>query len=437
MLSYNTPPAESDQDVPDLQRNLLETGDEETELTRRMLELEDDLTDAAAFDDDEDLGQDQQIRPELIDRVVRILQADSERAAGKLQRRDLERQCFRRGLTIPECLRVETSLEQSGVDIADPAEVDSAHAATGSPSRKYTSYLSDVEERALGRTIQLARREGANGSAADQAYLERLKRDAAIARARFVESNIRWVHQVAKRFAGYRHLTPDDLFQEGILGLIRATESYDPEIGFRFKTYATWWIDQKIRRALDDKDRMVRLPVHVAEKVRAVRRAAKELLARTGEEPGIRELADTVGMDAERLAQLLWTVGATDCVEGDAPADIDDPGGSSPVFAFVPDNQTLSPFDATYKRELLRIVRRRLSKREARVILLRFGLAGDGEHTLEEVGAKFNLTRERVRQIQEKALKKLRPVIEKTVYERDIDHGGLFRTWRKRTVRTV
>jgi RNA polymerase primary sigma factor len=201
-------------------------------------------------------------------------------------------------------------------------------------------------------------------------------------------------------------------------------------MGFRFKTYATWWINQKIHRAIADSDRTVRLPVHVVEKIKAIRKATRNLSGPNGEAPELDLVARALGMKTERLAEFMWTVEATECTDGDAPIGEGTAGdGSSTLFSMVADTRAPSAFDITYRKELKRLIKGRLDKREAKILFLRFGLGTSGEHTLEEVGAKFGLTRERVRQIQDKALDKLRPIFQKTVYEKAIDHGGVYRTW--------
>ncbi len=388
--------------------------------------------------DDEQNGPEiltEQVRTDLTDKVLNVLRADAARSDGLLSREDLERQCFRRNLTVSECLHIEAQLSLAGVVMGDSSiEGSAASESSNDPTtrRLATSrrFLDEAEERELGRKIQLFLRATKSDEVVPPEHLSQLSREANDAKAAFVETNIRWLRQTASHFARTKHLTEEDLFQEGVLGLIRATELWDPERGFRFKTYAGWWVSQKMHRAIADGDRTVRLPVHVVEKIKRIRKVSRILSMRNGEEPGISLLASTLGMTNERLAELMWTVNSTDCLDGDAPiADSSDGDGSATLLSFLHDDRALSAFDITYKKELKRIIKQKLSKKESRVIIMRFGFGVSGEHTLEEIGQKLNLTRERIRQIEAKALEKLKPILVKVVYEKAIDHGGVFRTW--------
>ncbi|HEU5342410.1 sigma-70 family RNA polymerase sigma factor [Edaphobacter sp.] len=405
-----------------------------TPLAASLLSLVEDLPDLDVDDDIHVEDSDEIVRSDSVNKTLSVLRSDAERADGELLRTDLERQCFRRKLSVAECIEIERCLVSDGVVIIENDD-DAAVANSSEPTIKIVplggpTFLSESDEKELGRKIQLALRAGISESSNDEPYISRLRKEAALAKVRFVESNIRYVRKTAAHFAYTKHLNGDDLFQEGVLGLLRATESYDPEMGFRFKTYATWWINQKIHRAIADSDRTVRLPVHVVEKIKAIRKATRTLSGPNGEEPELDLVARALGMETQRLAEFMWTVAATECTDGDAPVGEGTAGdGNATTFSFIADTQTPSPFDITYRRELNRLIKERLKKREARILFLRFGLGNSGEHTLEEIGAKFGLTRERVRQIQDKALDKLKPVFQRTVYEKAIDHGGVYRTW--------
>jgi RNA polymerase primary sigma factor len=400
-----------------------------------LLLLIEDLPDMDVVHDIVVEESDEVVRSDSIEKTLSILRADAQRADGELLRTDLERQCFRRKLNVGECIEIEKCLVADGIIIIENDEADLSPTNSSDPTSKIihiggSTYLSESDEKELGRKIQLALRAEKSENSPDEDYISRLRKEAALAKVRFVETNIRYVKKTAAHFAYTKHLNEDDLFQEGVLGLLRATESYDPEMGFRFKTYATWWINQKIHRAIADSDRTVRLPVHVVEKIKAIRKATRTLSGPNGEQPELDLVARALGMKTERLAEFMWTVAATDCTDGDAPVGEGTTGdGNATTFSFIADTQTPSPFDITYRRELKRLIKERLEKREARILFMRFGLGNSGEHTLEEVGAKFGLTRERVRQIQDKALDKLKPVFQRTVYEKAIDHGGVYRTW--------
>jgi RNA polymerase primary sigma factor len=405
------------------------------ELSAALVELAEMVIEEIDSDQPESELPRSQVRAELTDKVLNILRADAARSDGILSREDLERQCFRRSLTIAECLHVESQLCAVGVVVGEPTLENLSAREISVPSANFCApnsrrFLNEVEERELGRKIQLFLRATKSEEVVPQEQLSRITREATDAKAAFVETNIRWLRQTASRFARTKHLTEEDLFQEGVFGLIRATELWDPERGFRFKTYAGWWVTQKMHRSIADGDRTVRLPVHVVEKIKRIRKVSRILSLRNGEEPGLNLLASTLGMTNERLAELMWTVNATDCLDGDAPvADSMDGDGSTTIFNFLRDDNAASPFDLTYKKELKSIIKQRLSKKESRVIIMRFGFGPNGEHTLEEVGEKLNLTRERIRQIEKKALGKLKPILVKVVYEKAIDHGGVFRTW--------
>ncbi len=224
------------------------------------------------------------------------------------------------------------------------------------------------------------------------------------ARQRFIQANLRLVVSVAKRYQA-SGLPLIDLVQEGNLGLMRAVEKFDHRKGFKFSTYATWWIRQAVTRAIADKGRTIRVPVHMVETVSMVQRSASHLSRALGREPTVAEIAADTGLAVDKVSEARRV--APDPVSLFAEVGDDD----AELVDFLADPTAPAPADlavtAIELRELRRVMTK-LSAREQRVLELRFGLDGEQPRTLDEVGREFNVTRERVRQIEAKALSKLR-----------------------------
>jgi RNA polymerase primary sigma factor len=234
--------------------------------------------------------------------------------------------------------------------------------------------------------------------------IERLEAMIKNARDEMIGANLRLVVSIAKRYVG-QGLSLSDLIQEGNLGLMKAIFRFDYTKGHRFSTYATWWIRQSITRAILDKAKTIRLPVHFVELKNQVLKAFYELLKEHGKEPSPKEVAEKTGLPLEKITGILCSV--------KEPISLESPIGDedSTLKDFIEDAKAVSPFDAVTHAELsrkLQVILATLTPREQEILRLRFGLGGESEHTLEEIGKRFKVSRERIRQIEKRALQKLR-----------------------------
>ncbi|MGB9775393.1 MAG: sigma-70 family RNA polymerase sigma factor [Anaerolineae bacterium] len=270
--------------------------------------------------------------------------------------------------------------------------------------------LSLEEEARLAHIIEIGReaeRVLANNGTdpVERARLEALVEEARAAREHLIKANTRLVVSIAKKYIG-RGVPFLDLIQEGNLGLMKAVEKFDYRRGYRFSTYATWWIRQTISRAVADQSRTIRVPVHMSDRIRRLYKTAQQLEQEYGRPPTPEEIAAELDMEPRKVQWMMrvsWR-----------PLSLEHPVGEeedNELGAFIEDDSTPTPPQSAYQKmlaEKIEEVLSTLSPREARILRLRFGLGGGRSHTLEEVGQKFGLTRERIRQIEGKALRRLR-----------------------------
>ena len=272
---------------------------------------------------------------------------------------------------------MENVLEQEGIAIDDPVRL----------------YLKEI-----GRVPLLT-------NDREKVLAERMMEGDESAKTELVEANLRLVVSIAKRYVG-RGMYFLDLIQEGNLGLMKAVEKFDYTKGYKFSTYATWWIRQAITRAIADQARTIRIPVHMVETIHKVSRYSRQMLQELGREATAEEIGEKMGMSSDKVREIMKI--AQDPVSLETPIGEEE---DSHLGDFIPDDDTPSPADATSTNILREELERQLhtlTPREEHVIKLRFGLYDGRTRTLEEVGKEFDITRERIRQIEAKALRKLR-----------------------------
>ena len=291
-------------------------------------------------------------------------------------------------------------LKECGVNVEKPEEDDGAEVDISDIVSKISiddpvkMYLKDI-----GRVPLLTSEE-------EIEYARRIQEGDEVARKKLSEANLRLVVSIAKKWVPRTSMQFLDLIQEGNLGLLKAVEKFDYTKGFRFSTYATWWIKQSITRAIADQARTIRIPVHMVETINKLRRVTRQLLQELGRDPTSEEIAEKMGMSEARICEIQKI--------GQEPLSLEKPVGEeddSQISDFVEDDSIKSPIESASQsmlKEQLFAAIDTLTPREQKVIILRYGLDDSHPRTLEEVGKEFDVTRERIRQIEAKALRKLR-----------------------------
>lgn len=333
------------------------------------------------------------------------------KAVGKLTTQEIDTAIIELDIEMDELDKLYEIIEQHNIEIIDDlsdmareaitSETDLAKTDDGGLGENKTLAMDDpvrVYLKEIGRVPLLTTEE-------EQVLAMRIADNDPEAKKRLAEANLRLVVSIAKRYVG-RGMAFLDLIQEGNLGLIKAVDKFDYTKGFKFSTYATWWIRQAITRAIADQARTIRIPVHMVETINKVKKTSTQLLHKNGHDPSAEEIADELGMSPDKVREILRL--------SQEPVSLETPIGEeedSHLGDFIPDDDALSPADAasiSLLKEQLAEVLKTLTPRESKVLSLRFGLEDGHPRTLEEVGSQFGVTRERIRQIEAKALRKLR-----------------------------
>ena len=340
---------------------------------------------------------------------------ETGRRAGKLTNTEIDDAMEESGhvLDVEAMEKLYEELESNGIEVVDDDPIDPADAgllreeggeeyddalntdgiAIDDPVKVYLKEIGRVPLLTPEEEIDLALKIQAGGP------------DGEKAKQRLSEANLRLVVSIAQRYVG-RGMQFLDLIQEGNLGLIKAVEKFDHTKGFKFSTYATWWIRQAITRAIADQARTIRIPVHMVETINKVKKVSSQLLHEMGHDPSAEEIAERLEMPVDKVREIMRVA--------QEPVSLETPIGEeedSHLGDFIPDDDAPIPAEAasqTLLKEQLAEVLKTLTPREEKVLRLRFGLEDGRPRTLEEVGKEFNVTRERIRQIEAKALRKLR-----------------------------
>jgi RNA polymerase primary sigma factor len=339
-------------------------------------------------------------RLDVLDTDEARLLLDAGRDAGSLTTVEIALALEELDLDAAHVEEIYHALEDAQIEILVPGEPDEIE-QVDEPREVSTDAL-QLFLKDIGKVELLT-------AAQEVSLAKRIERGDHRAKQEMVEANLRLVVSIAKRYRN-QGLPFLDLIQEGTIGLVRAAEKFDYRKGFKFSTYATWWIRQAVARALADKARTIRMPVHVVEKLNKIVRSERKLRAELGREPNAVEIARDLELLPDEVEQIRRTA--------QSPVSLEKPVGDeeeSEFGHFITDESVPLPEDAaevTLRKETLEKILSQLSQRERRVLELRYGLNGEHPRTLDEVGRAFNVTRERIRQIENQSLKKLRALAE-------------------------
>jgi len=370
------------------------------------MKLEKAKTDDVIIDIDDDIIAIEKVAIELMPEVQQLLKCGKSK--GNLNNHDFEEILDKADLDPEEIDSIYLYLQKEGIEIAfTDLELEALEAAELEEENQKELELADSVSvndpvrlylKEIGKVPLLTGDE-------EMALARRMEAGDDLAKKELAEANLRLVVSIAKRYVG-RGMSFLDLIQEGNLGLIKAVEKFDYTKGFKFSTYATWWIRQAITRAIADQARTIRIPVHMVETINKLIRVSRQLLQEYGREPTPAEIGKEMGFSEEKVREIQKI--AQDPVSLETPIGEEE---DSHLGDFIPDEDAPAPAEAAsyalLKEQLIEVLNT-LTEREEKVLRLRFGLDDGRARTLEEVGKEFNVTRERIRQIEAKALRKLR-----------------------------